>query len=206
MSWGAAVVGEVAVAVIGAPRYVGEYAPSSRRRASSLRAPPAGVGLAVVGDVASSLVVNVASSSEICGRGVDRFECVSRAVCCCDASWLRPEEPAAAAATNPIFDLDELRLGVVGREIQMPSTSTPVWMARTPKGMSLLVRCLRAAAADRAVGDDDMPTLRISVRRARFSSSMTSWRRTWRLVRQSLKRPMRKTMTMAQARTWKGRR
>lgn len=119
--------------------------------------------------------------------------------------WVSRPAPAAPTAVNPILDLDELRLGVVGREIQMPSTSTPVWMARTPKGMSLVVRCLReAAAADRAVGDEDMPTLRISVSRARFSSSMTSCRRTWRLVRHSLKRPMRKTTTMAQARTCQG--
>lgn len=124
------------------------------------------------------------------------FECVSM-----PPALDEPAPAAAAAAVNPILDLDELRLGVVGREIQIPSTSTPVWIARTPKGMSLFVRCLRAAAADRAVGDEDMPTLRISVRRARFSSSMTSCRRTWRLVRHSLKRPMRKTTTMAQART-----
>lgn len=89
------------------------------------------------------------------------------------------------------FELEEFRLGVVGLDIHIPSTSIPLWMARTPNGISLLFLFV-----------GDRPIFRISVRRVLFSSSMISCFCTFLFDNHNLIRPMAKTMTMAHASTW----
>lgn len=78
--------------------------------------------------------------------------------------------------------------GVPGLEIQMPSTSTPLWIARTPKGISGRFRA-------------GIPTFPISVILNFFSSSSSSCFRTDRFIHQSLPSPAKKTRTIEQART-----
>lgn len=75
-------------------------------------------------------------------------------------------------------------LGVGGREIQIPSTSTPPWIALTPKGMSLTLLW-------------DSPALCISRIRCRFSSSNSSCFFIKLLLYASLMRPTHTTITIA---------
>jgi len=82
-------------------------------------------------------------------------------------------------------------IGVAGRDTQIPSTSTPPCIARMPNGMS-------APRLD----DTGTPALRISVKRARFSSSSVSCFRMIRLLYHSFAQPKQKTATMLMARTW----
>lgn len=82
-------------------------------------------------------------------------------------------------------------VGVADPEIHMPSTWTPLWIARTPKGMVL------AAARLDEVGRS--PVLRMSSIRAFFSSSRISCFRTIRFVHHSLTRPAQKTAAIATA-------
>lgn len=79
-------------------------------------------------------------------------------------------------------------LGESGRDIHMPTTSTPLWIARIPKGMSLA----------RLGG---MPVLRISSTRAFFSSSRTSCFLSRRVIHHNLTTPARKTAAIAAPRT-----
>lgn len=81
-------------------------------------------------------------------------------------------------------------VGVAGLEIQMPSTWTPLWIARTPKGIELAKRLEEVGRS---------PVLRMSSILAFFSSSRISCFRTIRFVRQSLTRPAQNTATMATA-------
>lgn len=82
-----------------------------------------------------------------------------------------------------------LASGVLGLDIQMPSTWMPLWIARTPKGMSVMPRAL-------------IPQYRISASRTRRSSSINSSLAIFRFVHQSRTRPKAKTNTMQHARTY----
>lgn len=81
-------------------------------------------------------------------------------------------------------------VGVAGLEIHMPSTWTPLWIARTPKGMELVKRLEEVGRS---------PVLRMSSILAFFSSSKISCFRTMRFVHHSLTSPAQNTATIATA-------
>ena len=101
--------------------------------------------------------------------------------CCCSASRFTSVTAEVSFVVS---------VGVAGLDIHMPSTCTPLWIARTPKGMEL-------AMALEEVGRS--PVLRMSSMRAFFSSSKISCFRTIRFVHESLTKPAQKTATIAKA-------
>lgn len=104
-------------------------------------------------------------------------------LCCCSASKLFTSVTAEVSFVVPV--------GVAGLEIHMPSTWTPLWIARTPKGMLLTAARLEELGRS--------PVLRMSSIRAFFSSSRNSCFRTMRFVHHSLTRPAQNTATIATA-------
>lgn len=91
----------------------------------------------------------------------------------------------------PLAELGgESAAGVLGREIQIPSTSMPDWMARTPKGIS---DCFRGGGR---------PVDSISEACALFSASIISSLAIYRFDHHSFTKPMMKTTPMAQAKTY----
>lgn len=107
----------------------------------------------------------------------------------CFAFWPESDESKAINVANDATLFGESGwFGVAGRDIQIPSTSMPFCMARTPNGM----------LPPRLTG---RPAFRIPVKRALFSSTRASCFRMIRFVHHSFPRPIQKTITMLKART-----